>query len=274
MFFQDLSDSQKTYARRVFLVFITVVTLFAVAYTGYYFSLWKQVKRADRTPFQISVSGEGKIAAKPDVAQFNVIVKTENSVLKEAQKENSEKSVKLTNFLKSSGVAEKDIKTSYYKISPQYQYYDDDCVRIQIYPPRPCPPFAKPKIIGYQVTNAYEIKVRDLAKAGDILEGVVSAGANEVSGLSFTIDDPEGARAEARKKAIDDAQAKAKVLSNQLGVRLGRIVSFNESGGGSPIFYERALGAAKADGGATASVPVEPGEQEILVNVTITYEMR
>src|SRR3989344_2272916 len=160
--YQELSESQKVYVRRVFLVFFTLAGLFVFVYTGYYASLWKQVKRADREPFQISVSGEGKVAAKPDVAMLSATVWTEKIALKDAQKENSETSQKVVNFLKSSGVAEKDIRTSYYNISPQYQYTDCSRVQIEIYPPRPCPPLDKPKIIGYQVTNIYKIKVRDL----------------------------------------------------------------------------------------------------------------
>lgn len=274
--YQELSESQKTYARRVFLVFITLVGIFVFVYTGYYASLWKQVRRADREPFQISVSGEGKVAAKPDVAILSATVRTEKTALKDAQKENSETSQKVVTFLKSSGVAEKDIRTSYYNISPQYQY--DDCPRIQIeiYPPVPCRSLPVPKIIGYQVTNVYEIKVRDLGKAGDILGGVVSAGANEVSGLSFMIDDEDTLKADARKEAIDDARAKAKILAKQLGVSLGRIVSFSEGGQFPPVMYERAMAvSADGKGGDTAvPVPVEAGEQEIVVNVTIVYELK
>lgn len=274
LIYQELSDSQKTYARRLCLALVTLIGVFVFVYTGYYAALWKQITRQDREPFQISVSGEGKVAAKPDVAVLNATVRTEKTALKDAQKENTELSQKVINFLKSSGVAEKDIRTAYYNIAPQYQY--DDCPRIQIeiYPSAPCRSLPKPKIIGYQVTNSYEIKVHDLGKAGEILEGVVSAGANEVSGLSFMIDDEDTLKADARKQAIDDARAKAKVLARQLGVRLGRIVSFNEGFGGQPIFYERALGVAKMDSVEAAPVPVEAGEQEIQVKVTITYEMR
>ncbi|MDO8600789.1 MAG: SIMPL domain-containing protein, partial [bacterium] len=252
------------------------VGVFVFVYAGYYASLWKQIKRSDREPFQISVSGEGKIAAKPDVAMLSATVRTEKTALKDAQKENSETSQKVVNFLKSSGVAEKDIRTSYYNISPQYQYNDCSRVQIEIYPPRPCLPLDKPRIVGYQIMNVYEIKVRDLEKAGEVLEGVVSAGANEVSGLSFMIDDEDALRADARKEAIDDARAKAKILAKQLGVRLGRIVSFSEGGQSPPIFYERGLAVAEAGkGGDTAvPVPVEAGEQEILVSVTIVYEMK
>lgn len=277
LIYQELSESQKTYARRLCLALVTLIGVFMFVYAGYYAALWKQVTRQDREPFQISVSGEGKIAAKPDIAVLSATVRTEKTALKDAQKENTEMSQKVVTFLKSSGIAEKDIRTAYYNIAPQYQY--NDCsrapsVQSERYPVVPCYSLPKPKIIGYQVTNSYEIKVRDLDKAGEILEGVVGAGANEVSGLSFSIDNEDALKADARKQAIDDARAKAKVLARQLGVRLGRIVSFNEGFGGQPIFYERGLGVAKMDSVESAPVPVEAGEQEILVSVTIVYEMK
>lgn len=275
LIYQELSEAQKTYARRACLALVTLIGALVFVYAGYYAALWKQVTRQDREPFQISVSGEGKVAAKPDIAVLSATIRTEKPTLKDAQKENTEVSQKVVSFLKSSGIAEKDIRTSFYNITPQYQYNDCPRIQIEIYPPIPCRPLDKPKIVGYQVANTYEIKVRAIEKAGDILEGVVSAGANEVSGLSFSIDDEDAFKADARKLAIDDATAKAKVLAKQLGVRLGRIVSFGEGFGG-PIFYERMMAAsAEGRGGDIAMpVPVEAGEQEIMVNVTIVYEMK
>lgn len=274
LIYQELSEAQKAYARRLCIALLTLVGVFVFVYAGYYAALWKQVVRQDREPFQISVSGEGKVAAKPDVALLSATISTEKPALKDAQKENTDASQKVVNFLKSSGIAEKDIRTAYYNITPQYRYNDCPKIQMEIYPPVPCRSLDKPKIIGYQVTNTYEIKVRDLGKAGDILEGVVGAGANEINSLSFRIDDEDTLQADARKQAIDDAAAKAEVLARQLGVRLGRIVSFSEGGGVPPIFYERAFSAAKTDSIEAAPVPVEAGEQEVVVNVTIVYEMK
>lgn len=270
MLYQELSDSGKKYARVMALALLALVFVFGVIFTAYYYASWKQVRRVTKN-FQISVSGEGKISVKPDVAAFTFSVRAENAKLKFAQDENSSRSAKVVQFLKSSGVADKDMKTTYYNISPQYQY------------PRPCPISAsypcqqlqsKPIIIGYEVVSSYEVKIRDLGKAGDIFDGVTSAGATEVNGPSFTVDNPDSAKAETRKIAIENAKAKADVLARDLGVRLGDIVGFSESGNGYPIMFEKAAMSAMGGGMATPVPSIQPGENEIISTVTITYEIR
>lgn len=252
------------------LALLALVFVFGVIFTAYYYASWKQVRHATKN-FQVSVSGEGKISVKPDIATFTFSVRSENAKLKSAQDENSASSAKVVQFLKSSGVADKDIRTAYYNISPQYQY------------PKPCPlsaPYpcvqsqSKPIIIGYEVVSSYEVKIRDLEKAGDILDGATSAGATEVNGPSFTVDNPDSAKIEARKIAVDDAKAKADVLARDLGVRLGDIVGFSESGGGGPIMFEKATMSAMGGGAATPAPSIQPGENEIISNVTITYEIK
>ncbi len=243
------------------------LVLFAVA-LWYGVAGWKEFR--DRSSVrQISVSGEGKVAVRPDIAVFSVSILTESKKVGDAQLENTRRSNAVLSFLKGAGVAEKDLKTAGYYISPQYQYLDyPPCLRF------PCPPHRPPEISSYQVRHTIEIKVRDLEKVDDMLEGVVTNGANEVGSINFQVDDEEKVKAEARKKAIEDAKAKAGVLAKDLGVRLGKIVSFSESGGGFPI-YSRAFEAKGGFGGDVAPAPqVEPGEQEIRATVTITYEFR
>ncbi len=269
MFYQDLSDLGKKYTRTMALILLALIIVFGVVFTAYYYASWKQVRRTTNN-FQINVTGEGKVSAKPDIATFTFTVRIENSKLKSAQDENSASSAKVVQFLKSAGVVDKDIRTTYYNISPQYQY------------PRPCPissgvypcPTLKTTIVGYEVVSSYEVKIRDLGTAGDILDGVTSAGAGEVNGPSFTLDNPDVTKTEARKKAIDNAKAKADVLARDLGVRLGDIVGFNESGGGYPIMFEKATVSAMGGGVAAPAPSIQPGENEITSDVTITYEIR
>lgn len=219
---------------------------------------------------QISVSGEGKVSVRPDIATFTTSVVTQSARVKEAQDENAKRSNEIISFAKANSVMEKDLKTIGYNIIPQYQYDSRPC--IQIYP-NPCVQ-NPPRIVSYEVRSSLEIKVRDLGKVDDLLSGVVSAGANEVVSVVFSVDDEEKVRAEARKLAIEDARSKAKVLSKDLRVRLGKIISFSESGGGVPIFF-RAEALGKGGGLAAPATPqVEPGEQEIKSNVTIMYEFR
>lgn len=220
---------------------------------------------------QISVSGEGKVGVRPDIATFMASVVTQSAKVKDAQEENARRSNDVLTFAKAQGVKEKDLKTVGYSINPQYQYDSRPCIQTF---PSPCPQ-NPPRIVSYEVRSSVEIKVRDLGKVDDLLAGVVSAGANEVGSIQFSIDDEEKIKADARKLAIDDARAKAKVLAKDLSVRLGKIISFSESGGGIPI-YARAF-EAKGGFGEDVAAPspqVEPGEQEIKSNVTITYEFR
>ena len=196
--------------------------------------------------------------AKPDIAVAYLSILTEAATSKAAQDENSRKSENVVDFLKKQGVDEKDIKTSGYNIYPQYNY----------------PRFDAPEIRGYQVYQSLEVKIRDLDKASDILDGVVGAGVNQVGSFNFQIEDPEKLKAEARQKAIDDAKNKAGELKNQLGIKLGRIINFSENTYGYPIpLYERAL-PADAGGGFGGGPSLPTGENEVTVNVTITYQIK
>jgi hypothetical protein len=162
--------------------------------------------------------------------------------------------------LKTQDIEEKDIKTSGYNISPQYKY----------------PPYGgQATITGYQVTQSYEIKVRDLAKISTILGGLVSAGANEVNNLGLQIENPDAVQAQARQLAIDDAKKKATELEKQVGVRLGKIVNFSEGYNGYPVpmYYDsNKVGGGMGGGGPEPTIST--GENDVVVNVTITYQIK
>ncbi len=218
-----------------------------------------QAMNTATTTNTVTFMGEGKVLAKPDVAVIDLSIVTEAATSKAAQDENSKKSRAVTDFLEDQGVDDKDIKTTGYNIYPQYTYPQD----------------RKPQITGYQVNQMLQVKVRDLDKADTILDGVVTAGVNQVNNFQLTIDDPEELRAEARKKAIEAADEKADTLKSQLDIRLGRIVNFSEStGGGYPVpMYDTAYkGMGGMGGGSSPSVPT--GENEVVVTVSITYQIK
>lgn len=206
----------------------------------------------------VSFSGDGKVVAKPDIAKIQLSIVTDALTSKVAQDENSKKSKALTDYLKKQNIDDKDVKTTGYNIYPQYKY----------------PPLgSQPQITGYQVNQSMEIKIRDLDKVSNILDGVVNAGANLVNQLSFEIDNPEALKAEARAKAIADAKKKANELQSQVGISLGKIVNFSENTGGVPVpIYYEAKGLSMGGGGGGPSVPT--GENEITVDVTITYQIK
>lgn len=218
----------------------------------------------------ITVSGEGEAFAKPDTATFTFTVEETALVVADAQKKADDKIKKALDFLKKNDIEEKDTKTISYQIYPKYEYEQVVCTQWS------CPPPGTPKIVGYNVSQTIEVKIRDIAKAGDLLSGIGEVGVMNLSGLNFTIDDEDELQASARQEAIDKAQEKAKVLAKQLGVKLVRIVNFSESGSYPPIYYTKYDTASIEGRGGMGgeAVAIAPGETRIVSNVTITYEIR
>lgn len=205
----------------------------------------------------VSFNGSGKVLATPDVAILDLAIVTDGTTSKEAQDANSKKSKTLTDFLKGQDIDENDIKTTGYNIYPQYTY----------------PSYAKPQITGYQVNQTIQVKVRDLEKIDRILDGVVTNGVNQINSFQYTIDDAEELREQARQKAIADAREKSDKLEGQLGIHLGKVVGFSENTAGFPVpvYYDRAASGGGMGGGGP-SVPA--GQNEIVVDVTLTYQIK
>ncbi|MCC6405426.1 MAG: SIMPL domain-containing protein [Candidatus Yanofskybacteria bacterium] len=216
-----------------------------------------QLSRTGNVGDVITVSGTGTVSATPDIAMADLAISVEGSTAASAQTEANRRSKMAVDYLKGVGIKETDIKTSGYSIYPQYDYTD-----------------GRTRIRGYQVTQSLAVKIRDMDKANTVLDGVVDAGVNQVNNFRFEIDEPDRLKDEARAKAIADANAKAHGLKSQLGIRLGKIVSFSESGDAlPPIIYGR--GGAMDVKVSSAPAPELPaGENEITVNVTITYQLR
>lgn len=240
----------------------------------------KQIKNTATTTNTISFTGEGKVFAVPDIAAISFSILTEAKTSKAAQDANSEKSKKVVDFLKGQGIEDKDIKTSGYNVYPQYSYPRPIPLDIEIQKSYPVPPDyppdyypSNPKIIGYKVDQSFEVRIRDLEKVSSILDGLVTAGANQINQLGFKIDNEEKLKDEARKLAIKDAEEKATRLRKQLGIRLGKIINYQEGGYYPPISF---LAESKLDGrGGDISGPSVPtGENEIVINVIITYQIR
>ncbi|OGZ61916.1 MAG: hypothetical protein A3H51_02870 [Candidatus Spechtbacteria bacterium RIFCSPLOWO2_02_FULL_38_8] len=210
------------------------------------------------------VSAEGKVVAIPDVAEFTFGVVTEGGLsLGELQEENTEKINGAIDFLKESGVKDKDIKTQNYYVSPRYTYcmYNFDEI---------CPP---EEITGYVITQDVEVKVRELAKAGELIAGIVEHGANSVSQLSFKVDDTAELEAEAREQAMQKARDKAEATAKAGNFRLGRLLSVSENFDSpiQPMYYDVKEGGM---GGGGSSPSIEPGSQEVVINVTLEYQIK
>ncbi len=213
----------------------------------------------------ITVTDTGEIYAKPDLAIIDFSVVTEGKTVTETMNKNSEKMNKVIGFVKEQGVEAKDLKTTNFNIYPRYEWQR---VEIEIYPYPP----GKRVLVGYDVSQTLEVKIRNLDKVGKIIEGATGAGANEIGNLQFTIDKEDELKKQARAEAIEKAKSKAKELASQLGVKLVRITNFSESEI-FPRFYDYALKEVGAPAAAGATPQIETGENKISVTVTITYEI-
>lgn len=207
----------------------------------------------------LTVVAEEEIVVKPDIARVSFAVVKRATAATAAQQQNSEALNRVVAFLKKAGVEEKDVKTQNYNISPLYDYIRDQG---QVFK-------------GYEVRQELRITIRNLDKAGEILTGAAENGANEIIGFGLAVDEEEKIRDLARTRAIAKARTKAEILAKSLGVRLGQLVNFSENGNGiypMSVEYGRSLGVGGGDAKAVPEIPI--GENKIVVNVILTYEMK
>ena len=220
-----------------------------------------------------AVSGEGKVVAKPDIAAFTFsIISQGDKEIAKLQQENTERTNRAISLLKEKGVDASDIKTESYSVEPRYQYYSCPPI-LESGSSRPCPPA---EITGYTISQTISVKIRKFDAIGDVVSGVVSAGANSVSQLSFTVDDPAALENQARTEAIKKAQEKAKEIAKAGNFRLGRLLSIDEGGYYPPIYYARTESVAMGKGGDVMPAPtpaIEPGSQDIRINIMLNYEI-
>lgn len=203
------------------------------------------------------VTGEGKATAVPDIAKVSTGIQDGAASLTQAQNSVNKKSQSLVSALKKLGIEDKDIKTTSYNILPQQDYQANP-----------------PKITGYQVSINYEVTVRKIDTINNVLTTVTGAGANLIGGVSFDLSDDAKLKAldSARQDAVATAKKNAESLAKAAGVNLGRIINISESQIGAP----RPI-ALTADGAMEKSIAqpeVQPGETEINLTVSISYEVR
>ena len=217
----------------------------------------------DEKPLRtITVNGEGKLKVKPDTASVSAGVVTQAATAREALDKNSERMRQVMQALRQAGIAQDDLQTSQFSVSPVYSR-----------PPRkPNAPQQEPTIVGYRVSNTATAIVRKLADLGGVLDKVVTLGANSISGPSFFTEKPEPILDEARQKAVTNALQKAKLLAEAAGVELGPIMKIQEGGGYAP--QPKKMYRAMAMEMDAASVPIAAGTQEIraTVNLVIAIE--
>jgi uncharacterized protein len=201
----------------------------------------------------LEISAEGTVNRVPDLAVIGAGVVTQAGKAGAALGANASRMSATIAALKAAGVAERDIQTQSISLQPQYRYGDNQ----------------PPVLTGYQASNRVSVKLRDLARAGAVIDALVAAGANQIDGPELMVDKPETALDEARTKALAAARARAELYARGAGLSVRRIVRIAEGEGYRPPVRPMAM-AMRAE---KADTPVAAGEQQLSVNLSVTFEL-
>lgn len=212
----------------------------------------------DDTVRSISVTGTGRIKAEPDVADISLGVTKQGDEAAEASSKAAEAMESMIAALLEMGIDEADIQTTNLSLNPLYDWNNEPAT-----------------IEGWEANNMVLVTIRDIESIGAVVDAATAAGATNVNGISFRVEDPSESEMTARGAAVADAKAKADALAAAAGVTIVGVISISESGGESPqpIYMDRAEMAFAAAEDSMAKTPVLPGEVELSVDVFIQYEI-
>jgi uncharacterized protein len=233
---------------RAFLVAaFTAATLTAAAQTAR--------AQQPQSPLQarVIVTGEGSITVAPDEAQIRGGVVTRGKTAKEATAANSKLMEAITAALLDSGIEQKDIRTSHFSVQPIYVQQQN----------------AEPKLSGFSVSNQVNVTIRQIAKVGDVLDRLITAGATDTGNIEFMHADPAKTLDAAREAAVADARRKAELYAHAAGLALGRVTWITEDPGYAPPMPMARMSAAAAP----APVPISPGEDTLRVRITVGFDI-
>lgn len=240
---------------------LAMLAIFLVAET---ISLGQSFATPTKPPADtITVTGAGQAALPPDIAYVTFTVQNQAANVAAAQDATTKQANAAIAYVKQQSIADKDVSTLSYNITPQYKSV-------------PCPvgvscPVSN-EISGYQVSESIRITVRDLSKVSPLLAGLGQQNVQNVSGPEFGLADPNQGPDAARAKAIENAKTEAQTLAAQLGVRLGRIVSFSENTTPYRTFSAVGMGASASAAAPQPELPT--GQNTYTANVSITYAIR
>lgn len=214
----------------------------------------------------MSVEAQGKIPAIPDLAVVNLGVFTQGDTAEKAQSANTEKINQVIEFFKKQGIAKEDITTSNYNLYPTQDYKEGKTI-----------------ITGYSISQNITVKIKNIDKEnqeliGKIISGATTSGVNQINGISYSFDDPDNLRQQAREQAIVKAKEKASELAKASGLKLGKVINVFESGGynPTPMYSAEGMGGMVGMGGdmKSASPDIQPGQQDITASMTVTFEVK
>lgn len=206
---------------------------------------------------EITVTGEGTVSIRPDVAKVTVGTQAGSLPTAEAAMESLATSFnQVVDAVKEAGISEDDIRTTNFSVNPTYDYID-----------------GRQTLRGFTASEQVVVTIRDLDRIGEVLSVATSTGANQIGGVNFTVDDEQGVQAEAEEAAIEKAREKAERIAKALGARLGDVKKYEVSNGGTPTpIALRETAADVGVGGAAPPVPV--GTSDVEVTVTITFQLQ
>ena len=204
---------------------------------------------------RLDVVANGEVTRVPDIVHINAGVVTQAASATEAIRQNAARMEAVRAALRQAGIADRDIQTSSINLNPNYRYAENQ----------------PPVLIGYQATNQVNVKFRDIANSGRILDALVAEGANQINGPMLAIDRPEAALDEARTQALANARARAELYARSLNMRVARVLAISETGAVyAPPRPMMARGMVAQD----ASTEIVPGEQTLSVSLTVSFELQ
>lgn len=228
--------------------------------TALAFGALPMTANAQTTPFVqtdgtlLTVSADAEARRVPDIATLSTGVVTRAADANAAMRANAEQMGKVVAAIKAAGIADKDVQTSGISLNPTYHYGDNQ----------------PPKITGYEAHNTVNVVVRDISRLGKIIDSLASVGANQINGPSFDVENKDEAYDEARRKAMEKAQARAGMYAKTLDMKVRRIVSINEGSRTQPPIPVMRVQAMEMK---AADTSVSPGENTLGVNLEVVFEL-
>jgi uncharacterized protein YggE len=275
-------DTLEKNKKRVFSALTILLIIFSIYCIV---KIYSEIKKdsmlgENTTPATISFSGHGEVKATPDVANIYFTITKDAKTVEDAQAGVAAVEKSALDVLNAKGVDEKDIQTTDASFNPKYEYKQAVCPIMPlssngsaVVAPTYCPS-GKQTLVGYTASESITVKIRNTDNVGIIMQSLGTTGISDLSGPDFTIDNPDMLQIQARKIAIDDAKNKAQILAKDLGVSLGKITDFSESGETPVMYAANKVMPLSAEVPAATGAVIPQGQNTITSDVTITYEIK
>lgn len=241
-----------------FSIALIALSIYLVSLTRNTWKANNYIGKSAQTVNTVTISGKGRVFALPDIATVSLGLRTEKKIVSLAHEENIKKINQLHEELKKINIPKEDIATTQYNVNLEYDWNE-----------------GKQNLRGYSINQSVSVKIRDFDKISKVLQIAGDLELNHVGSLNFMVDDINTFQIEARIDAIKDAKEKAKILAKEADIKLGKIVSINESTNTpypQPYYKDYAMGESAGSTGAVAP-QIEPGNQEVTIQLSITYEV-